>query len=97
MKILKYGEGYPKTITCNKCKSELEYVSDDVRDTSTTITSSVPGVKYITYDFKVLECPVCGHSVILNSHCKDIYYDIKVEPPQLETQNKTKKKRWWQI
>lgn len=30
MKVLKYGEGYPKTILCDECESTLEYKTEDI-------------------------------------------------------------------
>lgn len=59
MKILKYGEGYPKTITCECCNSELEYDGTDIfeytdfyRDRSET--------------FKLIKCPVCGQEIMVD-------------------------------
>lgn len=53
MKILKYGEGYPKTAICPSCKSELEYELNDIQDYMTIYTDK-------TEHHKDIRCPVCG-------------------------------------
>lgn len=93
MKILKYGEGYPKTVVCDECKSTLEYVYNDIRDTSTTITCGDPKIKYIKYDLRVLDCPVCDHSIIIESACREIHYNEQYVQHESDKPNK----RWWQV
>lgn len=74
MKVIKYGEGYePKFITCDLCKSELEYTIKDVQyqpepggylmqdDRMVFVRSSSP----------VVICPVCGKPISLGSPIND--------------------------
>ena len=56
MKILKYGDGYPKTITCENCKSELEYDGVDIFTHTDIYTDR-------TETFKHIKCPVCGEVI----------------------------------
>jgi len=47
MKVIKEENAHnekPKTITCHKCKSKLQYVSADVK---------------LDRDGKYIECPIC--------------------------------------
>lgn len=73
MKVIKYGEGYePKIVTCEHCKSELEYTREDLRtgnyyykqrDDGKIVVSSDcinDGVQVVTYN---LECPVCSYNI----------------------------------
>ena len=56
MKILKYGEGYPKTITCSHCKSELEYDACDVYRFTDHFIEESKTTEYV-------KCPVCNKAV----------------------------------
>lgn len=63
MKILKYGEGYPKVAHCNCCHSQLEYVATDIQ---CTLVQMIPDVKTQEY----ICCPVCGtHIVVYDTSC----------------------------
>ena len=88
MKILKYGEGYPKTVICNDCKSELEYGLEDMDSYHWVYTDKVEFIKTI-------KCPVCGKEITVDKHID--YYsqpETRIESePKSETQPK---KRWWQ-
>lgn len=57
MKILKYGEGYPKTVVCEHCKSELEYNSKDIYSWTDVLE------EFVTTG--IITCPVCGNSVVV--------------------------------
>lgn len=59
MKILKYGEGYPKTAICEHCGSELEYEPQDIFEYSDIYTDR-------TEVFKEIKCPVCGMSITVD-------------------------------
>lgn len=91
MKVLKYGEGYPKTIFCDECESTLEYTIEDIKDRCKCITEPDPLIEYIHKTEKYLECPVCGHHITLHHFYSSIKYK---EIPKAEP--KPKKKRWWQ-
>ena len=88
MKILKYGEGYFKTCTCENCKSELEYEMSDVycgyrhrfADDNT----------YDVEEHKFITCPVCNHTI--NLEILLVQSSVPVEP-KVEPK---RKKRWWQ-
>lgn len=62
MKILKYGEGYPKTVTCDGCKSELEYNNKDVFYWSDVLDEII--------DMGAITCPVCGRSIVVYEHSR---------------------------
>lgn len=64
MKILKYGEGYPKTVVCEHCKSELEYDNKDVFCWSDVLDEIV--------DMGIITCPVCGLPVVVYKRCRPI-------------------------
>lgn len=64
MKILKYGEGYPKTVTCEHCKSELEYDTKDVFCWSDVLDEIV--------DMGIITCPVCNQSIVVYKHCRPL-------------------------
>lgn len=82
MKVLKYGEECFKIVTCDKCKSELEYSPRDV-DIRTFYSSEL-----VTYHR--IQCPVCGHFIILYRNTSEyILPEPKPEPKP--------KKKWWQI
>ena len=61
MKILKYGEGYPKTITCSNCKSELEYEPSDVYSFTDHFIEESKTTEYI-------KCPVCNKAITVQIH-----------------------------
>lgn len=89
MKILKYGEGYPKTVTCDKCGSELEYETEDVYFYYKT--NYVHDNKIVfSEQHKALNCPVCNHTIDLETLL--VQYPVLVEP-EVKTESK---KRWWQ-
>lgn len=62
MKILKYGEGYPKTVVCEHCKSELEYDNKDVFYWSDVLDEIV--------DMGAITCPVCDQSIVVYEHTR---------------------------
>ena len=62
MKILKYGEGYPKTITCDNCKSELQYNAGDIYSWTDTLDELVTT--------GVINCLVCGKQVVVFQHTR---------------------------
>lgn len=92
MKVLKYGEGYPKTIFCDECESTLEYDIKDIKETTKRFhsTNLDPIIEYVEYIDKYLVCPVCNHPITLNLlHVSTKYKEISEEKPK-------KKKWWWQ-
>lgn len=93
MKVLKYGDGYPKTIVCDKCQSELEYSPDDIKSSITDHELKLGDGKIQRWQRLYIDCPVCKHSILLES--KVIFeYQRAIE---LKPITSTKKKRWWQI
>ena len=62
MKILKYGEGYPKTIICGNCKSELKYNSEDIYSWTDVLD------EFITIG--IITCPVCGKTIEVYKHSR---------------------------
>lgn len=85
MKVLKYGEGYPKTIVCDECKSTLEYDIEDTKDKFARISQPDPLIEYVDCVEKYLVCPVCNHHIVLD------YLDFSAK-----FKGKSKKKKWWQ-
>lgn len=81
MKVLKYGEGYPKTCTCGKCKSELEYTITDIHHTTELQLVQDPLVKEQLMRIEYVVCPVCGRTV-----------DIFTAPIYMVEDDK---KSWW--
>ena len=63
MKIIKYGEGYPKTVTCEHCNSELEYTRTDIKHTQEAEFSSDPLSNYRIVRIEYVVCPVCGDMI----------------------------------
>ena len=61
MKILKYGEGYPKTVTCEHCNSELEYNTEDIFSFTDIYADR-------TETFDCIKCPVCSKSIEVDVH-----------------------------
>lgn len=60
MKILKYGEGYPKTVVCDNCKSELEYNDREVFSWTDALD------EFVTTG--IITCLVCGKQVVVFQH-----------------------------
>ena len=89
MKILKYGEGYPKTVTCEHCGSELEYETNDVYSYYKTNYLNDNKIVF-SEQHKALNCPVCQYSIDLETLL--IQYPVLVEPEVKTKPNK----RWWQ-
>lgn len=58
MKIIKYGEGYPIQIACNKCESILEIELGDIQVFVEQFVLKQERTKYIV-------CPVCGERNII--------------------------------
>jgi hypothetical protein len=85
MKILKYGDGYPKIEICEHCKSELEYTQSDVTYFDSERLNTDKNL-IIGYRSKFIICPVCEHQ-------------INIEQILLYTSEKPadqpKKKCWW--
>lgn len=92
MKVLKYGEGYPKTIFCDECESTLEYtIEDDIKETTRRVYNPDPFIEYVEYNVKYLICPVCNQPITLNiSYLSTKHKEIPKEGL------KPKKKKWWQ-
>ncbi len=90
MKILRYGEGYPKTVVCIKCNSELEYSTSDVEtfesECRDMVNNKVQGRRR-----SYIICPVCKYAVDLGT---DILYEYEL-PPSSDIKP-IQKKRWWQ-
>ena len=82
MKILKYGEGYPKTVTCEHCKSELEYTLTDIKHTTETEYTSGSLEDYRIVRTEYIVCPVCGDMVRT--------FSAPIWAP-----SEGSKKRWW--
>jgi hypothetical protein len=83
MKILKYGEGYPKTATCKECKSELEYVLTDIKHYTDSEFPDGNIMEYNIVGIDYIVCPVCGA-------------EIRVESRIIEhIGKKSKKKKQW--
>ena len=91
MKILKYGEGYPKIVMCDNCKSELEYISEDINESETMCRVNDLKVESVTYRVKYLICPVCHLYVVLGKNVKAIQYQTETQSQEHE---KPKKRRW---
>lgn len=83
MKVLKYGEGYPKTVTCGKCKSELEYTITDIQHAQDVEYTSDSLVDYQLLRVEYIVCPVCGQSV--RTFSAPIW---SID---------SKKRKWWQV
>ncbi len=83
MKVLKYGEGYPKTCTCGKCKSELEYTLTDIQHTQEVEYPIDPLVDYQIVRIEYVVCPVCGDMV-------------RTFTAPIWSCSEESKKRWWQ-
>ena len=81
MKVIKYGPGYePKRITCDTCKSELEYIGEDIEFRNSK-------VKY-NDDYKIMflthiTCPACKTWIELSRELIDI--PDPPSPPSLRT------------
>lgn len=67
MKILEYGEGYPKTITCFNCQSKLEYEATDIFGQTDIHENS-------TETFDCIRCPVCGKFIYLGEYTVNIRF-----------------------
>ena len=67
MKVLKYGEGYPKTATCGNCHSELQYKLKDIFYRSDRVRSADPLIAYEDVDVHYIWCPVCGQDITVSS------------------------------
>jgi ribosomal protein S27E len=89
MKILKYGDGYPKTVVCEHCGSELEYETNDVYSYYKTNYLNDNKIVF-SEQHKTLDCPVCKYAIDLETLL--IQYPVLVEP-EVKTQPK---KGWWQ-
>ena len=61
MKIIKYGDGYPRRVTCVNCFSVLEIELSDIYSTKSTPTMTKNGV-LVSNESKYVICPVCGDS-----------------------------------
>ena len=57
MKVIKYGDGYPRTIVCDNCHSELEYNYKDIYSWTDELD------EFITTG--IITCPVCGKHVMV--------------------------------
>jgi hypothetical protein len=89
MKILKYGEGYPKTCTCDKCGSELEYEQSDTYWCTVHHFEDDNNI-YHEEKHKLIICPVCDQTITLETVC--LQSCVAVAPEVLPKP----KKRWWQ-
>lgn len=68
MKILTYGDGYPKIKICGRCNSELEYNFEDIFSWTDTLDELVTT--------GIITCPVCGNSIVVFQYSRP-RYDIK--------------------
>ena len=73
MKILKYGEGYPKTATCGNCQSVLQYELNDIHHKIKAVESSDPLVSFHDTDISYIMCPVCGEEIVVDSKIIETY------------------------
>lgn len=64
MKIIKNGLNKTFTTTCNKCKSDLEYKLNDIKDV-TEIKYDYDGKQY-SENVKRVICPICEEKLIPN-------------------------------
>lgn len=94
MKILKYGEGYPKVAVCDKCQSKLEYDPDDIQVSITDEDVNLNDGTVQRWQRLYIDCPVCKHGILLESKVILVYQRL---PMSLTDTTPTKKKRWWQI
>ena len=85
MKVLKYGEGYPKTAQCTQCLSELEYNFKDTNFYISEENSNNPLIHHLNVRVDYIRCPVCGNIIWIH---KEVVSEEYV--------GDTKKKRWWQ-
>lgn len=74
MKVLKYGEGYPKTATCGNCQSELQYELNDIKHKYQWVDSADPLILSKQLDTSYIECPVCGEHITLDSNVTQTEY-----------------------
>lgn len=68
MKILQYGDGYPKTVTCEHCNSELEYDATDIFSFTDIYSDHTEKIDYI-------KCPVCSKSIKIDVDIFQFYTD----------------------
>lgn len=95
MKILEYGEGYPKMTVCDKCQSKLEYNPDDIEVSMTDRKLNLSDDKIQRWRNVYITCPVCKHSIRLESQ---VLFEYKNPSPKIikPIETPAKKKRWWQ-
>lgn len=95
MKILQYGDGYPKMAVCDKCQSKLEYDPDDIEVSITDYNLNLGDEKIQRWRNVYITCPVCKHSIRLEAQ---VLYEYKNPAPRIvkQPETPTKKKRWWQ-
>ena len=67
MKILKYGDGYPKTVVCECCESELEYDALDIGFKMLKNCCDLGDGRVRGWEASYIVCPVCRHTNILNT------------------------------
>lgn len=91
MRILKYGEGYPKIAVCDKCLSKLEYDPNDIEVSITDHDLNSGDGKIQRWQRLYINCPVCKHSILLESKVIFEYQRASLTPIA-----PIKKKRWWQ-
>lgn len=94
MKILKYGEGYePKVITCENCKSEIEYldietkqISHSYQDLDGNVWASLPQQDCVCTYKMGIKCPICHYyTTTSEKHYEIGRFTLEPKP----------KKRWW--
>lgn len=71
MRIINYGPGYePKRITCDSCKSELEYRQKDIQYYDSKIKGGYDDYKQRFLEY--LTCPVCEQWILLSEELINI-------------------------
>lgn len=97
MKILKYGEGYPRTVTCEHCGSELEYTMKDLDYSEYTIVYPETHTEEVHWE-EHINCPVCTEMIQISDKvlCTCEMEVCQVPKLTLDLIEQTKKKRWWQ-
>lgn len=60
MKVIKYGAGYPRRVTCVNCFSILEIELSDIY--STKLPTMMKDGVLVSNESKYVICPVCGES-----------------------------------
>ena len=80
MKVIKYGPGYEsKRITCDICKSELEYRQEDIQCYNSTVKCEDNDYRTLFLDY--INCPVCSQWIELSKELINISNNPPQPPP----------------